>query len=107
MKKEPVTFSCSDGRLHAVVACELDHHTAKGVRERIDREVFFYRPRVLVLDMSGVGFMDSSGIALILGRVEVARAVGGSVHLSGLSPQLRKLVGLSGIERVAGLTVGP
>jgi anti-anti-sigma factor len=51
--------------------------------------------------------MDSSGIALILGRVESAGAVGAKVHLEGLSPTLFKLVRLSGIERIKNLTVSP
>lgn len=107
MERELVTFSHGDGILTARISCEIDQHTARPIRERIDRETFLERPRVLVLDMTRVGFMDSSGIALILGRVEVAAANGGTVHLSGLCPAVMKLVRLSGIERVKGLTVAP
>jgi anti-anti-sigma factor len=49
--------------------------------------------------------MDSSGIALIIGRVEVARAVGATVRVSGLSPTLRKLVRLSGVEKIRELVI--
>lgn len=107
MERELVAFVRGDGILTARISCEIDHHTARPIRERIDSETFLTRPRVLVLDMSRVGFMDSSGIAMILGRVEVAAANGGTVHLTGLSGTVMKLVRLSGIERVKGLTVAP
>ena len=107
MEKEIITFSRSGPSLVARINCEIDHHTAGRLRSRIDRELFVERPKVLRLDFYDVRFMDSSGIALILGRVESAGAVGAKVHLEGLSPTLFKLVRLSGIERIKNLTVSP
>ena len=107
MDKEIITFSRSGPTLVARINCEIDHHTAGRLRSRIDRELFVERPKVLRLDFSEVRFMDSSGIALVLGRVESAGAVGAKVHLDGLSPTLFKLVRLSGIERIKNLTVSP
>ena len=105
MDKEELRLEGCGNTLTACVLCELDHHTVARIRKRIDEEVFFFSPEILVLDFSAVGFMDSSGIALILGRVEVARAVGAAVHLSGLSRPLMKLVRLSGIDRVEGVVI--
>ena len=107
MENEIITFSHSQGSLTARISCEIDHHTASRLRSRIDRELFLERPLMLYLDFSEVRFMDSSGIALILGRVECAGAVGAKVCLVGLSPALFKLVRLSGIERIKNLTVSP
>ena len=103
--KEEVVFLVKGRVLVAVLSCELDHHTAKRVRELIDRELFRVKPECLMLDFSGVGFMDSSGVGLILGRVEAARANGATVRLSGLSASLMKLVRLSGIERIGNLSI--
>ena len=105
MEKEIITFSHSGPSLIARISCEIDHHTAARLRRRIDGELFSERPNTLCLDFTDVRFMDSSGIALILGRVESAGAVGAKVHLEGLSPTLFKLVRLSGIERIKNLTV--
>lgn len=107
MEKEIISFSYSGTTLSAHINCEIDHHTASRLRQRIDREIFSNRPKLLMLDFGEVRFMDSSGIALILGRVESASAVGAKVHLDGLSPTLFKLVRLSGIERIKNLTVSP
>ena len=103
--KDDVTFSYGEGRLTAHIKCDIDHHTARRMRERIDRELFEKRPEVLILDFSSVEFMDSSGLGLVLGRVEKASALGAMVRLCGLSPTLMKLVRLSGLEKVRGLSV--
>ena len=103
--QEDVVFKRCDGELVAAIRCEIDHHTAKRMREKIDREIFLTRPECLVLDFSAVRFMDSSGLGLILGRVEVASASRATVRLTGLSPTLMKLVRLAGLERVKNLTV--
>ena len=100
-----VVFSYKDKNLHARISCEIDHHAARRIRERIDARLFSDKPERLTLDFSGVSFMDSSGIALILGRVETASAIGATVCLVGASPYLMKLLRLSGIERVKNLTV--
>lgn len=102
---EEVVFSNRPRALVAEIRCELDHHTARRVREKIDEKLYSERPEVLVLDFSSVGFMDSSGLGLILGRCERADAYGGAVRLVGLSDSLYKLVRLCGIEKVRNLSV--
>ena len=104
MKRE-VVFSQSGRCLTARIQCDLDHHTARVVRENIDRMLFENKPEILVLDFSSVEFMDSSGLGLILGRVEKAGALDAEVRLSGISPALMKLIRLSGIERVKNLSL--
>ena len=103
--KEEVVFSKKPRTLVASIKCELDHHTARRIRERIDEQMYRDRPDVLVLDFASVSFMDSSGLGLILGRCERADAVGASVRLVGLSDTLYKLIRLCGIERVRNLSV--
>lgn len=100
-----VVFIERQNNLIARIGKDIDHHSAHGIREAIDSRIFYVRPEQLVLDFGTVGFMDSSGIALIIGRCEVAAAVGASVRLVGLSAPLMKLVGLAGLERIKNLTV--
>ena len=84
---------------------EIDHHSALALREKVDRQIAALRPKELVIDLAAVDFMDSSGLGLILGRVEAASGVSATVRLTGLSPTLMKLVRLAGLERVKNLTV--
>ncbi len=103
--REDVVFTLKGRELIAALACEIDHHSARRMREKIDRELFLHRPDTVTMDFSAVSFMDSSGIGLILGRVESAAAVGATVRVKGLSQTLMKIVRLSGLERVKNLTV--
>ena len=50
------------------------------------------------LDFSGVGFMDSSGIGLILGRQRSARTLGTTLQIQHAPAQLRRVLQLAGIR---------
>ena len=100
-----VKFTEARENLIAALECDIDHHTARLMREKIDKMLFERRPSVLILDFSSVVFMDSSGLGLIMGRVECATAIGARVILRGMSPALTKLVHLCGIDRLQGLTL--
>ena len=97
--------SISSGRsLTVFLEGDIDHHNARQIRSRIDTKVYIQRPDELVLDLSRVSFMDSSGLGLILGRAEKASELDCSVRLFGLSPALMKLVRLCGVDRVKNLS---
>lgn len=53
-----------NGGITAVISGEIGHFEASGIRIRIDAELERLMPSMLILDMSGVSFMDSSGIGL-------------------------------------------
>lgn len=77
---------------------EIDHHTAGMVRPVIDGEILAAAPARVVLDLSAVGFMDSSGIGLILGRQRLLAGLGGQLTVRGVSGQTAKLVRLAGAK---------
>ena len=95
----------SNGKLTAHLAGEIDHHTASAARSEIDTAITRHRPEVLCLDFGGVGFADSSGIGLIMGRYRVMNGLSGSVELCGLSAELDKIMKLSGIGRLPGISM--
>ncbi|MBR5044347.1 MAG: anti-sigma factor antagonist, partial [Clostridia bacterium] len=80
-----------------------DHHSARRLRDEIDMEVFRQLPRTLTLDLSGVGFMDSAGLGLILGRLNLMTGRMGVLRLSGLNPPVARILSLAGVERLPGL----
>ncbi|HUC58459.1 MAG TPA: STAS domain-containing protein [Streptosporangiaceae bacterium] len=51
----------------------------------------------IAFDLSGLNFMDSSGIALLL---SVSRRVGGNLELRDPTPIIRRLIELTGLESV-------
>ncbi len=84
---------------------ELDHHGAKGLLENLEREIERTLPLSLVLDFSGVTFMDSSGIGLIIGRYKLMARRGGSVAVRGPGRRVDRIFQMSGlyqlVERLA------
>ena len=82
---------------------EIDHHIAPQIRGDIDAQCEHSRPSRLVLDFGKVGFMDSSGIGVLLGRLRKLSARGGSLSVKGMRPSVEKLFRLSGLDRVIGI----
>jgi len=99
------TIKTEGRKTYVTLNCELDHHTAKRIREEIDKELYEKRPKVLIIDFSGVEFMDSSGVGLILGRVNTAEKCGTVIELSGFQPQIARLIKISGVEKLERVTV--
>ncbi len=79
---------------------ELDHHAARMLREQIDSAIDRYNAKCLHLDFSGVGFMDSSGIGLIMGRYRLMQSKGGQLRVVGASDRLLRVMKLAGLERL-------
>ena len=105
MSGAEIVFLERQNCLIARIPGEVDHHNAARLRESIDAKLFYSRPKQLILDFGSVEFMDSSGLALILGRAEVAAAIGATVRLTGLSDRHIKLIRLAGLERIKNLTI--
>ncbi len=104
--QDNIKFIAEERILTAILFGEIDHHSAAAIRERIDAELFRRRPETLIMDFSGVEFMDSSGIGLIIGRAQTARATRTSVKISGMSDRLLRLARMSGISKLDNVTLG-
>lgn len=98
-----VQLNYKEGVLTAKLSGEIDHHSAREMREAIDDAAQKLKPYCLRLDFTNVPFMDSSGVGLILGRVRMCGFWRGRVVLCGLSQNLNKMVELSGIASVAAI----
>ena len=92
-----VTFIPGSGTLAAYLSGEIDHHAAQSLRKEIDAQIDDRLPELLTLDFSGVTFMDSSGVGLILGRQRCARVLGTTLRLQHAPAQLQKVLRLAGI----------
>ena len=77
---------------------DIDHHSARDMRESIDAAVQMKKPSLLRLDFSGVKFMDSSGIGLIMGRYRLMSLYGGIVRVVNVPDELERMMKLSGLS---------
>lgn len=84
----------------AAVCGDIDHHTARYFRGEIDKAVRQHLPKTLILDLSGVTFMDSSGIGLVMGRYKIMSEMDGEVLVAKPPVYIRKVLQLAGIHRL-------
>jgi stage II sporulation protein AA (anti-sigma F factor antagonist) len=89
-----------EGVVVAWLSGELDHHAADDVRRKLDDELFRRRSRRVVLDMSRLTFMDSSGIGVVLGRYRKVKESGGRLSVRGLSDKMDRILRLAGVYTV-------
>ncbi len=101
-----VKIEFSDNTVIAYLEGELDHHTAKPMREEIDAAVESNTPKLLVLDFKDITFMDSSGIGLVMGRYKLVSKYNAKLTITNPSPQIYKVMQLAGLSRLATIEKG-
>ena len=87
-------------KLTVALGGELDHCSAMNIRRELDELISDPAVRHLMLDMTNLKFMDSSGIGVILGRYRILAARGGSVWVRNMNPQINRIFHLSGMGQI-------
>ena len=90
----------SDRNLLLEFSGEMDHHGARNALKELEMTVDAALPKNLILDMSGVTFMDSSGIALILRAQQRMQLLDGSVLVCNVPSQAKRVLDAAGIGRL-------
>jgi stage II sporulation protein AA (anti-sigma F factor antagonist) len=96
-----ITYQYRGATLWVQLEGELDHHTAQNCRRQLD-EVLAARPQIrqLRLNLSGLDFMDSSGIGVLIGRYKIMKERRGIMTLYGLKPAISKIVDMAGLAQI-------
>lgn len=92
-------FSATPEGLVVSVSGEIDHHSASGMRRDVDNIIWNRTPTHLILDMSEVEFMDSSGLGFIMGRYALMREIGGNLSLRNPSAVVMKMLTMTGFDK--------
>jgi len=100
-----ITTSFQSGRLTIYLTGELDHHSARQVMFSIDELLDDYLPRDCALELSGLSFMDSSGIAVIARLSRRMADAGGRIWVENPARQPRRVIDTSGIDRLVPVAV--
>ena len=102
----PVRLQILDDQITAYLSGEIDHHTAAPMREEIDETAQRVQPKLLILDFSGVTFMDSSGIGLVMGRYRLMQELGGKLQIARIPRPLRRVMQVAGLSKLTNLDDG-
>jgi anti-anti-sigma factor len=95
---EPLVIEVADEGADTVFVLrgELDPHTAPSLRKEIDRVLGRGRA-LLVLDLAGLTFIDSSGLRVIISAHKEAAERGGKLALRAPSQTTRRLLDITGL----------
>jgi anti-anti-sigma factor len=95
---EALAIEVRDEHGYAIVAAvgEIDMSTVTQLRERLFELAVSGRP--LVVDLEQVSFLDSSGLAALIGAAKRAAAHGGSLYAVCDRAKIRQLFGLTGLD---------
>ena len=96
--------SVKDGVLRLYLSGELDHHGAKEAMAAISSKIDVALPRECVMDMGGVTFMDSSGIAVVLKTQRASTEIGGSFAVENVPKQAMRVLDAAGLSRIVNIT---
>ena len=81
------------------ISGELDISTAPELRERLLAILNRHVPSRLILDLSGLEFMDSSGVAVLVNTERRARLLGRTVALVAPRPPVRRILRVCGVDQ--------
>ncbi len=82
------------------LAEELDHHAAERFREISDSLIEKEQIKNIVFDFTGVKFMDSSGIGMLMGRYKKVMFSGGRAAVAGVGEVVDRIFLLSGLYKI-------
>ena len=95
-----MTTLVNDDKMIVYLSGEIDHHYSREIRESLDKLIILQRPACLILDLSGVDFMDSSGLGLILGRYRKMKELSGSMYICGASEKTGRILKMAGVDKL-------
>ena len=86
--------------LYEAIAGEVDHHRARQIMGELVRQIDMTMPRQLTVDLGGVNFMDSSGIAILLRANRRMGELEGSMEVVHVPEQAGKVLRAAGVDRL-------
>ena len=96
----PVKCTEQGRSLTARLAGEIDHHAAKEIMAELAEQIDAALPEHLVLELSEVTFMDSSGIAVLLNAWRRMGQLEGTMVVSRTPSQADKVLKAAGLDRL-------
>ncbi len=87
------------GILTLSLSGDIDHHGAAPLRQRVDREIYFYRPKTVRMRLYDIDFMDSAGLGFFMGRYQLCKTLGCTFVLVDPPPRVLRILELSGMDK--------
>jgi anti-sigma B factor antagonist len=95
----PYDVKRTDTEITLTVRGSLDINTAAQLAEEIDK-ITAQKPKRVVVDLSGLDLIDSSGVAALVKLYKGVRGVGGAIELTGARDQPLAIFKLLRMDKV-------
>ncbi|MFS0784405.1 anti-sigma factor antagonist [Bacillus sp. 1P06AnD] len=92
-----------DSMINVTVQGEIDAYTAPELREALYPLAEQEEVNITV-DLSGVGYMDSTGLGVFVGLFKNVRAHNGDFKIVGMSDRLKRLFDITGLADIIHIT---
>ncbi len=86
--------------LYISLVGELDENSAGFVRENLDRDFSNTFCKQVILDLSNLSFMDSTGIGVLIGRYKKLKEKNIPIFLSNPSNHIDKILKMTAIYEI-------
>lgn len=97
--KLTVSTSERDDVVVVTVAGEVDVYTAAQLRSALEDRIAAGQTAIVV-DLEDVGFIDSTGLGVLVGRLKTLRKTGGWLSVVCTNERILRLFGITGLDRV-------
>jgi anti-sigma B factor antagonist len=84
----------------ASIRGEIDLHNSPDVRDVLLSLLADNKPKNMILDMSGVPYMDSSAIAVLVESLRKLRVGGGKLFLVAPQPRVRSVLEIARLDSI-------
>jgi anti-sigma B factor antagonist len=88
-----------DGIAVVKVQGEVDVYTAPKLREEIHRRLDQGDNRIVV-DLTNVAYMDSSGLGVLIGALKRSREENGDLIVASPNPRISRILDVTGLSRI-------
>jgi anti-sigma B factor antagonist len=101
MTEAELTVETRDAGDWSIVAVkgEVDLYSAPRLKERLADLTASGRTRITV-NLEGVEFLDSTGLGVLIGALKRCREAGGNLALAGPRGPVRKVLSITGLDKV-------
>ena len=100
MIKDNLVFSFEKGALRIFIIGEINHHNVVKMREKVDKKICELSPEKVVLDLSQLNFMDSSGTGFIIGRNRILQEKQAELVIENPNKNIFNILKSCGIDKI-------
>ena len=95
----PVKTESKNGLMICRVEGDIDISSSPDLKKVFDKLIAQKTPKI-VIELSKVVYVDSSGLATLVGILKNMRSYGGKMRLAGMSPKVKSLFEITKLDKL-------